>query len=330
MAYTTTMTRKVPVRTALRALAAEQDGQFATAQAKQLGLSVSALRALLRTGEICHIRRGVHRFVAVPGDPNPVVTAWLACWPHGVVSHESAAVWHGLRRVSPPDKPVVTVPHGIRREPSGVDVRQTRDLDDRDIVQAGEVRYMSLDRTVCDLADPSDVWESLSLLDDAVAQGTKPRRIHRRAKALAHGRAGVSIIRDATEPGGAAVFRSWLERVAAHVYRQAGLPEPEWNVEVRDGSGLIGIVDALWLPWQVISEKEGMRFHTTPRQRRADARRFNRLGDAGYTIRRFSWEDVVRTPVEVAATVCRALQAAGADVDPARIPRRIEIPGGPF
>lgn len=89
-------------------------------------------------------------------------------------------------------------------------------------------------------------------------------------------------------------------------------------------------VDALWHLWQVISEKEGLRFHTAPRQRREDARRFNRLGDAGYAVRRFTWEDVVYRPVEVAVTVARALRAGGADVDIARIPRQIILPAQPF
>ena len=79
-----------------------------------------------------------------------------------------------------------------------------------------------------------------------------------------------------------------------------------------------------------MTEKEGLRFHPTPRRRREDARRFNRLREAGYDPRRFSWDDVVQRPVEVAATVLRALQAAGADVDPARLPNRIDLPKRPF
>lgn len=136
----------------------------------------------------------------------------------------------------------------------------------------------------------------------------------------------MALLRDATGPGGPGMFRSLLERVTAHVYRAAAIPDPEWNVPVHDSRGLIGVVDALWRRWRVIAEKEGLRFHSSPRQRRSDARRFNRLCEGGYVPRRFGWEDVVHRPVEVAATVLRALRAAGADLDLARVPRHIEIP----
>ncbi len=314
----------------LRGLASTQDGQFATTQALQRGCSRDALRALRARGEIIGVRLGVWRFRVAPGEPDPAVTAFLACWPHAVISHASAARHHGLRRVAVPAKPTVTVPHGIRRSPAGISVHQSRDLPTADIVTVGGVRYTSLARTVVDLADPTDLWETLAVLDDAVAAGANPRWLHRRAAALADGRAVIAVLRDATHPRAASVFRSWLERAAAHVYRAATLPAPEWNVKLRDQFGTIGIVDALWTQWRVISEKEGLRFHTSPRQRRDDARRFNRLRDARYDPRRFTWEDVVHRPVEVAATIMRALRAAGADLDPARIPRRITLPDRPF
>jgi hypothetical protein len=314
----------------LRKLSGNQDGQFATAQARNLGLSAEHLRSLRERGEIAVLRRGVWRFCAAVCDPDPPVTAYLACWPHGVISHASAARHHGLRRVARPPHPTVTVPYGAPCSPSGVQVHRSRLLPNADILRVGEVRYTTLARTVCDLADPCDPWGSLSILDDAVAIGARPGWIHQRATVLASGRSGVTLIRAATAPGASNVFRSWLERASSTVYRAASLPDPDWNVRVHDDAGLIGLVDALWRVWNVISEKEGLRFHTTPAQRRSDAKRFNRLRDAGYDPRRFTWEDVVHTPVDVAATVLRALNAAGADLDPACLPRHIAIPTHPF
>ena len=150
--------------------------------------------------------------------------------------------------------------------------------------------------------------------------------VHQRAKVLSNGRGGVTLLREATARDAAARFNSWLERAASHVYRAGGLPDSEWNVRVRDARGLIGIVDALWPQWMVVSEKEGLRFHTTPSQRRRDAQRFKRLLDADYRARRFTWEDVTQQPLHVVETLYRALRAAGADLDPARIPRKIDVP----
>lgn len=209
-------------------------------------------------------------------------------------------------------------------------VHHTRELHPCDVLQVGAVRYTSLARTVCDLADAGDPWATLSLVDDAVAGGARRGWLYQRATALNRGRSGVGIVAAATAPNASAEFRSWLERAAREVYRAAHLPDPQWNVEVRDEAGFVGIVDALWERWRVISEKEGLRFHTTQRQRRRDAQRFNRLLEAGYSVRRFSYEDVVHRPSEVAVTVQRALRAAGADLDPAAIPHAIVLPRAPF
>lgn len=314
----------------LRALAAGQDGQFCTAQARMLGLGQSSVNWLRTSGETLTVRRTVWRFRSTPGAPDPAITAYLACWPHAVISHRSAARHHGLVRAGSPESPEVTVGHGVACRPPRVVVRTTRSLPPNDVVTVGGIRYTSLARTVCDLADGKRPWDTLGLIDEAVALGAKPRWLHQRAKELAHGRSGVALVRHATRPDAAAVFRSWLERTAEHVYRTSGIPSPSWNVRVTDGRGLIGIVDALWAPWRVISEKEGLRFHTSPAARRRDAQRFNRLSAAGYTVRRFSWEDVVHDPLDVAATIMQALCAAGCALDPARLPRRIEIPDAPF
>lgn len=314
----------------LRRTSAGQDSQFATAQALALGVTRHELTAMRARGEIERARLGVWRFTSAANTADPAITAALACWPSAVVSHRSAALRHGIDRVSPPSEPEVTVPHGEVRKRPGIKIHWSRDLTAEDILKVGSVSYTTIARTVCDLADADDPWETLALVDDVIAAGTNRRWIHRRAKALTNGRAGTSLIRDATAPEARAVFRSWLERASAHVYRAGALPDPEWNVRVRDDEGLIGIVDALWPQWGVISEKEGLRFHTSPAQRRRDAERFNRLQDAHYRPRRFSWEDVVHRPVWVVESLYRALNGAGADLDSSRIPRRIVGPSRPF
>jgi hypothetical protein len=314
----------------LRQLAASQDGQLATRQALLLGVSRGSLKTLVRRGEITQVAVGVWRFAAAGGAADEAVTALLQCLPDGVISHRSAGHRLGIRRIDKPAVPEITVGHGRHVTPLGVRVRQSRKLGEVDIVTDGGIRTTTLERTVIDLADPADPWETLGVLDDAIAAGAKQRRIHDRAVALTPGRAGAGYIGVATDPDSASSFRSWLERAAAHVYRSAGIPDPEWNVPLDDERGRIGLVDALWRPWLVVAEKEGLRFHTTPWQRRQDADRFNRIGDVVTSVKRFTWEDVVHRTLYVAETVHRALRAAGADLDPARIPRAIVLPDRPF
>ena len=217
----------------LRALSRGQDGQFATAQARILGLKQSALVWLRDRRETERLARGVWRFRTAPGQADPAVTAFLLCWPHAVISHASAARHHGLRRVPEPPRPEVMMPLTRRRAPAGVTVHVTRNLPGCDIVECGSVYYTSLARTVCELADPSQASASLAVLDDAVALGANPRWINQRATALAAGRGAVRLVRDATAAGAAQVFRSWLERTSAHVYRCATLPDPDPAAPVR-------------------------------------------------------------------------------------------------
>lgn len=320
---------KLGAHTALRILAGLQGGEFSTAQARVMGLTPAAIRWLRTSGETGSVRKGVWRFVSAGNEPDEAITAWLRCWPHAVISHEDAAAFHGLS-AAPSQQRHVTVAHGRNIAPAGVSVHVSRGLDPCDRIWEGAVAYTTLARTVCDLADVSQPWTTLTRLDDAVALGAKPAWVHARATALVRGRPGCVLVRDATEPGAAAVFRSWLERAAGHVYRAGHLPPPEWNVRVHDGQGLIGIVDALWRPWDVISEKEGLRFHTSPAKRKQDAERFNRLLDADFAARRFTWLDLVQRPLYVVETLARPLAAAGAPVDVARIPNHIELPESPF
>lgn len=315
---------------ALREAAATQDSQFPTAQARSLGVNRNDLTALRVRGEIAQVRLGVWRFASAAGRTNLAITAALLCWPDGVISHRSAAVFHGFPRITVPDEPDVTVTHGEIRRLPGINVHWSRNLPSEDVLRVGGVGYTTQARTTCDLADASAPWETLAMLDGVIAGGAKRSWIHSRAKALANGRGGVRLIRDATDRRAAPEFRSWLERSAAHVYRVGGLPDPEWNVPVWDEAGRIGVVDALWREWRVVSEKEGLRFHTGPAQRRKDAERFNRLQDASYRPRRFTWEDIVHRPHDVLERLYRALRGAGADLDPARIPRKIVLPDRPF
>lgn len=316
-------------RDLLRRLGAAQNGQFAIRQALVLRLTRAQVRAVRTSGEATEIRPGVARFSCADAT-DPAVTAFLACWPHGVISHASAARFHGLTRVAVPSEPSVTMPHGRTCRQSGIDVHYSRTLSPSDVLRLGPLRYTTLARTPCDLATSANPWETLSIVDDSIAAGAKPKWINQVAAALAAGRDGVALVERATRPGASNEFRSWLERAGARVFALGGLPNPQWNVRVHDDDGFIGVVDSLWLPYKVVCELKGLRFHTSPAQLQRDDRRSNRLLDAGYGVRSVSWRDLVDDPPGAVATVMRALIAAGAEMDTSAIPSEIPLPGRPF
>ena len=312
-------------RPALWTLASMQDGQFTTSQARTLGLSPAAVRWLARDGRSEPVARGVHRVVGATGGPDPAVTAFLRCWPTGTLGYGTAAHHHGISAHRPPE-PEVIVPRSSYRRLQNVRVHQSRRIDRDDRAFNGSVAYTSVARTLCDLASNDDPGGTLARVDAAVAAGASPRWIHDRALTMTGGRDGVTLVRDATAPGAAPAFRSWLERSTATLIAEAGLPAPVWNVPVVDGDGTIGLVDALWRPWRVVVEVEGLRFHTSPAARRRDASRFNRLLAVGLVVRRFTWQDVTERARPTAVTIAEALRRAGAPVDPAAIPEVVVLP----
>lgn len=226
-------------------------------------------------------------------------------------SHATAARLHGLAGVEQPERIDVLVTANRHLRLAGVRVRRTRQLAEEDVTTVDGVPVTTGERTVLDLADADGSRTAvLRLLDNALyGKVARRKRLHERARALRKGRAGAELIVRLTAPDGKAEFRSWLERHSAGVFRTGGLPEPEWNAVLRDERGRIGEIDVVWRVARLVVELDGLRFHSTPAQRRRDARRDRRLTLAGWTVLRYTWLDVVERPDEVVTEVARALGA---------------------
>ncbi|CAN5363644.1 hypothetical protein BH20ACT9_BH20ACT9_12540 [soil metagenome] len=264
--------------TALRAIAEGQHGLVTTRQAAAVGISRRRLHSMRARGELVRAHRGVHRFAgtAATGQAR-VLAAVLATGPGAVASHQTAAALLGLRRLGEPGRVHVCLQDTTPQRVEGVVVHRTVDMPPCDVTDAAGVPVTSGARTLVDLAAVLDRQHLTALTDDAICARVAPRPwLYRRARALRPGRAGVQTLVTLTAPGAEGTFRSWLERRAGGLIAAHGLPQPRWNVPIHDGDGLIGIVDALYGD-RVVLEFEGLRFHTTPQQRRADADRFNRL-----------------------------------------------------
>jgi len=83
---------------------------FSRCQAHQNGWTDPALTRAVRAGRLHRIRRG--RFTSGDNDVDPraiAIAAAGAC-SGSVISHASAALWHGLPLLRRPERPTVTVP----------------------------------------------------------------------------------------------------------------------------------------------------------------------------------------------------------------------------
>jgi very-short-patch-repair endonuclease len=79
-----------------------------------------------------------------------------------------------------------------------------------------------------------------------------------------------------------------------------------FNVDISDGRGLIGPVDAFLEESGIVVELDGKRFHG-PERFQLDRTRDQRLVALGYVVLRFTWDDLELRPDEVRAIIRRTI-----------------------
>jgi len=78
--------------------------------------------------------------------------------------------------------------------------------------------------------------------------------------------------------------------------RDGGITGFEPNLTVRLSDGGAVEIDIAFVDRRIAIELEGFAFHSGATSFRRDIRRLNRLMRDGWTVRRFSWDDVVGDP----------------------------------
>lgn len=175
------------------------------------------------------------------------------------------------------------------------------------------------------VADPASTWASMApllaaegelvALGDAVVReamfrGDRPplaTRDQLEATVAAGRRAGIARLRRAvgrvrTRSASSSETRCRLLLI------DAGLPEPELNVSVRDAAGrLIAVVDLAFWEQRVAVEYEGEQHRTDPIQWARDIARHEELAARGWTVIRVTREQLYGDPRSVVARVRRAL-----------------------
>jgi hypothetical protein len=298
----------------IQAHAAKQLQLVTRAQAYAAGLSPRQVAYRVQTGRWKQVRRDVFAVNGrAPASWEAVVLAVVLGVPGSVASHGTALWLLGVPRLGKPDVVEISAPNGCRMQLHGVVVHQHRHLGAEDRTTVGDVPVTTGERTIIDLAGTLELGERLGVLEDAILHRAARRVVFvRRARACTVGRAGLAVLIEAAGDEGADRFRSWLEGQAARTWAAAGLPEPTWNVVLRDGRGRIGEIDAVFPGGIVTVELDGLRFHCTPAQRRKDKARDRRLALSGRLPLRFDWEDVVLRPDAMVAEIGDALRLQAA------------------
>jgi hypothetical protein len=288
----------VPLGYELPDRAFTQDGVFTRAQARAQGWSDSRQRRLVRDGLWVSVAGSVFRHRDV--EEGPWQRARAVALSGRVPSHSTAAAIWGY-----------AIPaadcHGIVEHGGG----PSRRLQDHrlrppvtDLVQLGGMRITSERRTLADLLCHEQFESSLATVTDALRRGLLvPGDLAMVARA-ASGRRGArrAHLIALTCVGGPWSVLEWrFQRIACSI--SGGWA---FNVDISDGRGLIGPVDAFLEESGIVVELDGKRFHG-PERFQLDRTRDQRLVALGYVVLRFTWDDLERRPDEVRAIIRRTM-----------------------
>jgi very-short-patch-repair endonuclease len=241
-------------------------------------VTARSIRNALASGRIRRVAKGVY---ALPEAP-PALTA--ARSHGGVVSHLSAAQHWDLGVINPPALPHVTLdPSRVRRRtglPCVLHWASVTALDDvttpiRTVLDCIRTLPLAEGLAVTDSALRKGCVEQDELLDTAAMLRGPHRRRIRRVASLADGRS-----------------ESVLESALRALLIERGIEGFVPQVVVQDGqfSARLDLANPVL---QVGLEAEGFEHHGTRRALVKDCRRHVNLAIRGWTILRFSWEDVM-------------------------------------
>ncbi|MGH3787386.1 MAG: DUF559 domain-containing protein [Pseudonocardiaceae bacterium] len=199
----------------------------------------------------------------------------------------------------------LTVPGGDFRERPGLTVHRDLLADD-EITDCGGVPVTTALRTAWDLARWLPTADAVVAMDALARigrfapgavlriQGRYPRARWRRR---------VPGVIDLSDPRA----ESPMETRSRLVLVLRGLPRPELQYTVYDELGkFVARLDMAYPELKLAMEYDG-RGHLTAWQQEADARRLNKLDGCGWSVRRFTSPDVLRTPDAMATQVRQAI-----------------------
>jgi hypothetical protein len=257
-------------------------------QLRELGLPRHAVQARAAAGWLRQVHQGVYAVghLAFARDAREHA-AVLACGPHALLSHRSAAARLGLLRSSSA-RIEVTAPRS-RRPQDGIVVHRSRRIGPDDHAVADRIPVTSIARTVVDLADVEgdrrlcaalEALERRNELDLRAIEATLERLPGRRGRR----RLLRALALHEPETG---FTRSRLERRFLRLCADHGLPIPAANLWVGDQE-----LDFLWSDALLGVELDTRAFHATARAFDRDRRRDRRMATRSIHVIRVTPRDL--------------------------------------
>jgi hypothetical protein len=292
--------------------ATDQGGVISLDQLGEAGVSMRAASRGTASGNLHRVHRGIyavgHRAVSRTA---LLRAALLACDEGAVISHGTAAAFHGLWDKAPLLIDI-TVPVEAGRKIDGIRCRRCRYPEPKEVEIFNGVAVTTVARTLVDLAG----MVGLITLKKSVGRAAIHRKLDLQAVDIAiynaKRRRGLKALELALVPyrskdGKAPDMRSDFETLVLPELLDAGLARPGCNVPLRIGSEQL-LVDFLWEKQRVVVETDGRETHETPDAFQGDRRRDQFLAAAGYRVVRVTWEQIHKERAAVLGRIRSALQ----------------------
>lgn len=227
-----------------------------------------------------------------------------------IVSHRSAAELWGMIQPAGYAEVSVSPPRAPRCWPPAI-VHRIIDLHPQLATERQGLRITDPVRTIIDLGLVLPKWSVRDALSRALT--TRLLTVEQvdwlRDALTRQGRNGTGLVRELLEErsllGGDE--ESLLEKRFQDMARRHDVPAPIIQYEVWHGGRFIARVDAAYPEHKLAIEIDGYRYHSSPEAFQRDRTRQNRLVALGWTVLRFTWDDVVRRPQMVAKTIREAV-----------------------
>lgn len=310
-ARTETPVRVKPSVGPLARLARRQHGLFTADQAVANGVTGEVLRNLIHAGWCARLGDRIYRVEAAPRTKEQALLAATLVHTRAAASHRASADHWGVPGYGGA-APEVTVEHGRNRRTKLGLIHGSLRLPDRHVTVRRSVPVTTIARTIFDLAGIEPREKVGKALDYATSRKLCTlRQVNQVFFALAgQGRRGTVTMRALLEERGEGYVppATELERVGRKVFREGGVPDPEFEVHLGDDD-LIGRVDCYWREARLVVELDGARYHDGLSARESDRQRDNRLMAAGWRVLRFTWDDLTLRPTETIRTIRAALDA---------------------
>lgn len=277
------------------------------------GMSPAQVERWRRLGRLVDLTSGVYRIGGAPPTyPSEVLAAVRSFGGKTWASHGTAARLWGLGLDTGAPLVEVTRPKPLSAGRCGIHVHRSTSIPSHHVTTLHGIPITSPARTVFDLARSVGPRR----LDRAVQRATQERlctvaALYRVLYDLGgRGRPGTRRLRavldrwDAEAP----VLESELDAIGRALLSPIG--GIEWQVRLADERGHIRTVDGLVRSVRLVIEFDGVAFHQAPEVRALDDDQDRRLVAAGFTVRRYGWDDLTRrsdiTLAEVHSLVDRA------------------------